>query len=76
MASVKSRKPSLKGPVLHQGQIARTASMSIECISQQRSHSIMIAPDYSASKKGGNMNIKDDHMAEKDTIDLKQLALN
>ena len=36
----------------------------------------MIAPDYSASKMGGNMNIKDDHMAEKDTIDLKQLALN
>ena len=36
----------------------------------------MIAPDYSASKKGGNMNIKDDHMAVKDTIDLKQLALN
>ena len=36
----------------------------------------MIAPDYSASKKRGNINIKDDNMEEKDTIDLKQLAIN
>ena len=64
VASTKSRKPSLKGPVLHQGQIARTASMSIECISQQRSHSIMIAPDFSATKQGGNVRINDDQMAE------------
>ena len=29
----------------------------------------MIAPDYTVSKKAGIMNINDNHVAEKDTLD-------